>query len=262
MVENLSYYVVNDKGYFGNYLFTKRHIPENHKLISEISDFSNIFKETTIIWKYPNYADLFNHIDKLEEHNVVILLDITQSKEIQLANNYFSKLDLDFELGLIAEIPVPITEYDYLNMDTFSNEELKKLSKTKNKFKILYIYERLKYDLNLNPTKLRNFNFYENITFSLEDFKNLDKNKFPKSYDLLELNDLEKFYEVLYEELLNIEEPEDLILKKFSDKSLVDEDGLVETSNFTKEERRVTHNLSRKHKIYFPKRNYMKQVVD
>jgi hypothetical protein len=247
MVKNLSYYVVNDKGYYGEYLFNNKHNPLNEIKTININELDDE-KEKLIIIKHPTWQELLMNIDKLKNFHVIIFLDITQKKEIDFIDNYFSKLPLNISFKTIKHgFDNQVSAFDFLNIQDFNSEELKTISKTKQEFKLLYIYKNLKEELNLNASKLRNFNVNPLITFSFEDFKHLDKNKFPKSYALLKSNNFEYFYQMLYSELTKIRDFELEILMKFEDSS--GEKKTISTERFTKDELIAVKQLIKKGEI-------------
>ncbi len=259
MDNNVSYFMVNDKGYFGKYLFREKHKHFNYTKIDsliELSDDSN----KNIIIEHPKYDDLLDNMDKLESLNVIILLDLTQDKEIKLLDNYFPRLLIDSESYIFYYELTNLTYYDFLGLDNFSQTDLKQIVKTKEKYKLLYIFNEFKDILNLNPSKLLNFKMNETISFSFSDFKNLNKNKYPKSYALLNSDSFEYFYKTLYSELVGVIDLELEIMQRFNDMKLINKEKQLSIKKYSKEELNAIEKLKRQGEIFSPDENHISKL--
>ena len=259
MDKNVSYFMVNDKGYYGRYIFREKHKYFNYAKISSLSQLSDNSNKNIII-EHPKYDDLIDNIDKLESLNVIILLDLTQEKEIKLLDNYFPRLLIDSELDIFYYETNDLTYYDFLGLDNFSQTDLKQIIKTKEKYKLLYIFNEFKDILNLNPSKLLNFKMNETISFSFSDFKNLNKNKYPKSYALLNSDSFEYFYKILYSELVGVIDLELEIMKRFNDKTLTNKEKQLSIKNYSKEELNAIEKLKRQGEIFSPDENHISKI--
>jgi len=251
-----SYFIVNDKGFFGDYLFDKLRTNEYEQtVLITINEFKlkiTDLKDKVIFIKYPNYEELLDNIVYLLGQEVIILLDSTQEKEIKLLNNYFHQKNLEYVLEDV---------YDFLDIENLSQEELILLSKKKKKYQIIYIFNELRNELNLNPSKLLNFKTnHESETFSHIDFNNLDKNKFPESYQALKEKDMDYFYKILFFELTGETTNQLNILRKLRDKKQLDKDGCINLINFSKEEREQLLTLKMQGFIYEMKEGNFKLI--
>jgi len=158
---------INKQGYYFDYLFSDRE--------EKVVDIADLDKTGINIIKYPVYADILKNLDRIKSSDAVILLHSSQEKEIELVSSYFKVMDLNFNVN-------PFLFFIDEN-NTYTFEQISRLSKEDEFFKFIYLFIRLQPIFDLNPSKCYKVNKqnYEFI-FTKSDFENIDEKRFPNAY--------------------------------------------------------------------------------
>lgn len=205
-------FMVNEEGYYFDFIINK--IEDKY-----FTSIDKLNQDEIQIIKYPSYESIINNLDNIINSNVIILLLKTQKKEIELISTYFKKIDLPFNT-----IPVR----DFLEMNSFSINEILKQAKTDKFFRFIYVFLRVKERFNLNTSRLHNINRNNiQMSFVKSDFKSIDKNQFPNAY-LFYSKSIGSFNLTIFFDLLFYD------LVKYSDKKIDYLLKLIQFDNFSK----------------------------
>ena len=187
--------------------------------------------------KYPHYDTL---LGQSFTENTIIVLDITQEKEISFISNYLSQITVQNHFSFVEK---------FLGFRFESDSYYK--SQTEFSKKVLYIFKKLWLELRLNPSKLVNVLENPFATFTISDFSTISKETYPKSYALLGCDDYCLFIYTLFEELTGVKDYGLLILDRF------DNNDDVLLNSLSKEEQNEVERLTFDGIVYQPKQGVL-----
>jgi len=272
MMENKmkkSYIYINKTGYFGDFLFEELlgNDPNrwnNEGMSEEITEEINLNKlqedkSKSYYLKYPSFDELLKNIDILKEYGIVFLLRKDQEKEINFLEQYYPVKKMNWSqshLEYFSGISMPE-----------SHEEKIKFAKRNIKGKILMILDYAQNELELNPSYLLNIKSKLSKFFALDDFfkksdfKNLNKEKFPLTNELINKNEnSEIIANQLFYELIKENNPLNNIMEKIKKLEHQYDDKCIPLEKFTDEEKLCLNILKRKGDIYEPNPNQFKRL--
>jgi hypothetical protein len=181
---------VNPYGLFGHYIF-KNLINNNEENLKEITT-ENLPLNKQYYLFCNNLDFIIKNHDHFKNYNINYFVDSYFEEIIKFLSQYY----------FVKEIPITQKSVlSFLGMDNFSLEQIKKLGEELYHFKLLYIFFKLYKELNLNPSRLINLNKNVNAVFNFNDFKNLNKDNYPLSFEAIKSDNFEDFVNTLFKEL-------------------------------------------------------------
>ena len=207
-------YMINEEGYYFDFII-------NNIEKKYFTSIDKLNKDEIQIIKYPKYEDIMKNLNEIINSNAIILLFKTQKKEIELISTYFKKIDTPFNTTIVT---------DFLELSSFSTDEIFEQAKTNNLFRFIYVFLRIKQIFNLNTSNLYKINKNNmNFSFVKSDFSLIDKNQFPNAYLFYSKSlghfNLDIFFNLLFYDLVNYSDEKISYLLKliqFDDLSRID----------------------------------------
>lgn len=168
--------LINDTGYFFDFLLKNADRTSFVKLESLKED-----TDSVQVLEYPSYDDILKNFKTIVNSHCIVILNKCQEREIKLLSVYFKIQKMHFWLPEFL---------NFIGTSFFKMEEIQKLAETKMFFRLVFVFLKLRTELNLNPSNFMdaNENQYDCV-FGKEDFTKIDEQKYPETAHYLSKTD-------------------------------------------------------------------------
>ncbi len=139
--------IINNWGNYFDFLIeqSESNLNLNSNFKKSITSIQNLSGNRVLM--YPKKEDIILNLDKIKQFRPIIVLYGFQKEELEILNIFMRKQTLEYNNNLLL---------DFLKIN-FNLDEIKNLSKTKDNFKLLYIFIKLWKQMSWNPSPMDGF---------------------------------------------------------------------------------------------------------